>query len=148
MSNQNANQALANLFGLIVHATADLLVEAMALQHPRCLEMYDEAVRRLRVVHLYSVEDSEESMFRVIDKKLDSNGFQGRTGYFQLMDGRIVLVMHDIVEDSVFVVWPQAKNPTQLSCVKYQGRYSRVQRHELCVSPQILEAVFTRFKPW
>lgn len=148
MSQQTQNQALADLFGLVIHAAAEVFVDVMSLQHPRCLQMYDEAVRRLRVVHLYSVEDSEESMFRSIDRKLDSDGFRGRTGYFQLMDGRIVLVMHDIVEDSVFVVWPQAKNPTQLSCVKYQGRYSRVQRHELCVSPQILEAVFTRFKPW
>lgn len=146
MSQQTQSQALANLFGLVIHAAAEALVGAMSLQHPLCMQMYERAIERLRVFHLQSVEDSEEKMFKAVERLIDGNGLNGYTCYFQLTDGRIALVMHDAIEDEVYVVWPQAKNPTQLSCVKYQGQWSYLKRHEINVSPRILEIAFAHFK--
>ncbi len=147
MSQQTASQALADLFGMAIRATADMLVETIALQPPQCLQMYEEAVKLIRVVHLQSVEDSEEKMFEALERLIDRNGLSGTTRYFQLVDGRIALVIHDIGPDDTYVVWPQAKNPTQINCVKYQGRYSYRKRHVMSVSPRVLESAFARFNP-
>lgn len=141
MQNQKAAHALVNIFGLVIHAAADVLVQSMKMQEPKCLHMYQAVVDQMRTIDLFSVVKSDEELIEAVIMRIDKS-YLNRNGYFQLVDGRRALVARQFTGDDVFVIWPKAEDPTQLNCIKSVGRWTRLQQYEMCVTPQILSGIF------